>query len=328
MNFLFLLGIVIAIFAGINIGGTGIAPALGPAVGSKIIGKTKAGFLMAIFSLIGAILIGPYVVETLGGGITPSENFTLTASLVVMGVIGFSLFATNLLKIPMSTSQVAVGSVVGLGLFSKSLHLDSLSHVLFWWFITPILSFLIAAIIGRYFYFSLNEKWGFKMDKGILGKLIVILLGCYVAFSIGGNNAANAIAPLVGTGMISMSLGVFLGGLMIGLGAITIGRRTMDTVGNEITEISLMGAVIVSGLTAVIVNLLSILGVPISLNQVLTISVIGLGWGRASRAIESVGTPKNMEELFSDDVSKKIMVFWVITPVISLLVTYFILSLI
>ncbi len=106
-----------------------------------------------------------------------------------------------------------------------------------------------------------------------------------MAFSAGASNAANAVAPLVGAGgPLSVSQGVLVAVFAFGLGGFTIARRMLETVGDEITELPILASLIVSVVGATVITVLSYFGIPASLAVSTTSAIIGLGWGRASRA--------------------------------------------
>lgn len=69
-----------------------------------------------------------------------------------------------------------------------------------------------------------------------------------------------------------------------GLGSFTIARRTLETVGDEITELPILASLIVSTVGGTVITILSYFGIPASLAVSTTATIIGLGWGRASRA--------------------------------------------
>jgi PiT family inorganic phosphate transporter len=104
-----------------------------------------------------------------------------------------------------------------------------------------------------------------------------------MGFSAGASNVANAVAPLVGNGSLDLYPAILLGGAAIGLGAFTIARRTMDTVGNDLTDLPLVAAIVVATVASTIVTFLSALGIPASFVIIATMSIVGLGWGRATR---------------------------------------------
>lgn len=304
---IFLAGILTAVFVGVNIGGSSTGVAFGPAVGSKTIGKMAAGGLMTVFALIGGWTIGRNVVSTMGGDIVPSDLFTLTVSIVILFIIGAALLISNLFGVPASTSMTAVGAIAGLGLAKGSLDWAVLGHITSWWIVSPIVAFWVSGVIGRYFYpwlatrFTVVQSDGrlIELDRSaaipfprlgpnttnreFLGTVLVIGVGCYMAFSAGASNVANAVAPLVGSEMLSMSYGILLAAAAIGVGAFTLGRKTMDTMGNDLTELPILAALVVAVVSATVVTFLSWFGIPASFVVIATMSIVGLGWGRATR---------------------------------------------
>ncbi|OKY77775.1 MAG: Phosphate/sulfate permease PitA [Candidatus Methanohalarchaeum thermophilum] len=305
------------VFVGINIGGSSTGVAFGPAVGSKIIGYKTAALMMLIFASLGSVLIGPNVVETLGKGLIPPEYFTKVASIAILLFIGLGILIGNLLKVPVSTSETAVGAFFGMGVAFSVLDWQLMGVILIYWIVSLVIAFWVSAVIGRYFYKKIEEILNFKEGKRKkFAQILVIIVACFMAFSAGASNAANAIAPLWGAGTIDMLPGVLLAGLTIGGGAFLLGPRTMKTVGHEITELPLEAALIVEIISATIITILSRLGIPASLAISATISVIGLGWGRATRQkLKKDATPKL--KLYNIKTTKRIIMAWTITPVVA-----------
>ena len=304
---LLVVGIVVAAFVGFNIGGSNTGVAFGPAVGSRTVSKVGAAALMSVFALLGGWTVGRNVVETLGGRIVPAGLFTLEASIAVLFFIGFALFVSNVVGVPASTSMTAVGAIAGLGLATGSIDWDVMGRIVSWWIVAPVIAFWVSGVIGRYFYPGLVAWFAIARTEGPLlavnrsgpiprpslgpdttprefaGTALVVGIGCYMAFSAGASNVANAVAPLVGSGELSMDAGILLAGAAIGLGAFTIARRTLDTVGNDLTDLPLLAAVIVEVVAATLITFLSSIGIPASLAVSATMSIVGLGWGRATR---------------------------------------------
>lgn len=304
----FVVGVAVALFVGFNVGGSTTGPAFGPAIGARAISKITAAALMSVFFFIGAWTIGRRVVVTLGVDlITQQGIFTIESSIVVLFFIGGALFVGNYYGIPASTSMTAVGAIAGLGLATGTLNWAVMGGIAVWWIVAPIIGFWVSAIIGRYFYPWLNQwlaittspgplltyEWDgrvLRVKRGpntsvreVLGIVIVVIIGCLMAFSSGTSNIANAIAPLVGAGM-DMNTMIILGCLAVSLGAFTIARRTLETLGNDITELPLTAAILVAMVSSTIVIGLSVIGIPASFVIIATTSIIGLGWGRATRS--------------------------------------------
>jgi PiT family inorganic phosphate transporter len=300
-------GLVISLFVGFNIGGSSTSVAFGPAVGSDTISKFGAAALMTVFALVGGATVGRNVITTLSEGIVPQGSFNLEISIVILFFIGFALFLSNVVGVPASTSMTAVGAIAGLGLATNSLNWGEMGRIVTWWLVSPLIAFWVSGVIGRYFYPRLVEWFAVTQTEGSLvtvdreagfpwvglgpnttrrefvGTTLVVGIACYMAFSAGASNVPNAVAPLVGSNVLSVNQGILLGAAGLGLGAFTIARRTLDTVGNDLTELPLLAALVVAVVSSTVVAILSELGIPASFVIIATMSIVGLGWGRATR---------------------------------------------
>lgn len=306
ISLLLVVGLAVAVFVGFNIGGSSTGVAFGPAVGSRLVSKTGAAGLFTLFALVGGWTVGRNVVETMGGEIVPSSQFTLAASVGVLFFVGLALLISNLFGVPASTSMTAVGAIAGLGLASGTLDWEVMGRIVSWWLVAPVIAFWLCAVIGRYLYpidawFALDRSDSalFEIDrsgtvpiphlagntrpKEVFWSAVVLAISCYMAFSAGASNVANAVAPLVGNGSITTSQGVLLAVGAIGVGAFTIARRTLDTIGNDLTDLPLLASLIVASVSASIISVLSQIGIPASLAVSATMCIVGLGWGRATR---------------------------------------------
>ncbi|ERH08283.1 MAG: phosphate/sulfate permease [halophilic archaeon J07HX64] len=304
---LVVIGILVAVFVGYNIGGSSTGVAFGPAVGSRIVRKVTAATLFSVFALLGAWTVGRNVISTMSSDIVASSAFTPEASVAVLFFTGLSLLVSNLYGVPASTSMTAVGAIVGLGLATGTLDAALMFTILSAWIVAPLLALFVGGVIGRYLYPHLDARFAFgRLQDPLLaldrsgriprpsinsdasardlgGSVLVLAIACYMGFSAGASNAANAVAPLVGNGTVDTSPAVLLAVAAISLGGFTIARRTLDTVGNDITDLPILAALIVSTTGATIITVLSWLGIPASLAVSTTSCIIGLGWGRASR---------------------------------------------
>jgi PiT family inorganic phosphate transporter len=305
---LILVGFLVAVFVGYNIGGSSTGVAFGPAVGSRAVRKVTAGALFTVFAFLGAWTIGRKVITTMSTEIIDPTVFTPAASVGVLFFTGLALLISNLYGVPASTSMTAVAAIVGLGLATGTLNTALMFTILSAWIIAPLIAVFTGAFIGRYLYPHLDARFEFGRltdpfiavdtknglprlsvnnnvsPRDLIGSALVVAIACYMAFSAGASNAANAVAPLVGNGSLNPSPAILLAVGAISVGGFTIARRTLATVGNDITEMPILAALIVSTVGATIITVLSWLGIPASLAVSTTSCIIGLGWGRASRA--------------------------------------------
>jgi PiT family inorganic phosphate transporter len=373
VSVLLLLGIAVAVFVGFNIGGSSTGVAFGPAVGSSLVKKTAAAALMTVFALLGAATAGRGVIKTLGGRIVPSSEFTLLVSVIILFFIGLSLLVSNTFGVPASTSMTAVGAIAGLGVATGTLREPVMVRILGWWLVAPLTAFWICAVVGRYLYPYLDAKFRIDQTPGsvvelnglrpqladdttpreFVGTAAVVIVACYMAYSAGASNAANAVGPLVGSPEADMSInaGILLAAGAIGLGAFTIARRTLDTVGNDLTDLPILAALIVEVVSASLITFLSYINIPASLAVSATMSIVGLGWGRATRTatigdavrgeapevsvdalaaepeddVPQMGEAEDdllAEDLFDPGTTGRVIFFWLLTPSLSFAVSF------
>ncbi len=303
---------VVALFFAMNIGASGAAASVSVAYGSGAISSRKKALLLcgtAIF--LGAVIGGSEVTKTIGSNIIPQSLLTAKVVLIILSSAALSLFIANLIGIPLSTSEITVGSVVGVGVANKALFIDNILVIASFWVIIPAIAFVIAIILGKLIK-RIEKRYpviSSQKHRPLLS-LFVIIIGFFEAFSAGMNNVANAAGPMVGAGLISINTGTIVGGFFIAIGAITLGGRVLETNGKKITRFSLLEGGAVSGTGAFLVTLASIFGLPVPLTQVTSTAIIG------------IGTVQNGLAALKKNIISKILKVWIVSPILSLVISY------
>ncbi|MED2976750.1 inorganic phosphate transporter [Bacillus swezeyi] len=306
------LAFIIALFFAMNIGASGAAATMGIAYGSGAVRKRRiALWISGIGVFLGAVIGGGEVVKTIGSGIIPSSILNVNIVVIILGAAAVSLFIANMAGIPLSTSEVTVGSIVGVGVAFQVVFTDKLMLIVVYWLIIPIIAFFLAFLIGQLIKGTERKlKWLKQKKWSRVLIVLVILTGFLEAFSAGMNNVANSVGPLVGAGLLSIGSGTFLGGLFVAIGAICLGSRVIETNGKKITNLNLLQGSAVSGLGAVLVIGASLFGIPVPQTQITTCSIIGIGLSEKGKAI------------FRKSVIVKLIKVWVVSPVFSLVISY------
>lgn len=305
--------LVISLFFAMNIGASGAAASMGVAYGSGAVPKARhALFICAIGVFAGAYLGGGEVVKTISAGIIPQDIIDVKVVLIIILSATSSLFLANLLGIPLSTSEVTVGAVVGVGIAYQILFIKSLMIIMMFWVIVPVAAFGIAWLFGKGLY-KVQHKPFFK-DRPLLTGILIVA-GFFEAFSAGMNNVANAVGPLVGAGLISVPDGTLLGGAFVALGAIFLGKKVLETNGKKITRYSKPEGILISGTGAGLVIASSIFGLPVPLTQVTSSAIIGLGMAKSG------------SEILQKHIVKKIIRIWIVSPLFSLAISYMLVKL-
>ncbi len=312
--------IILVIFFAFNMGASGIAPSFASTYGGKFIRKRNALILFGIFVILGAVFLGKNVTLTLGKNLIPKEFVSFNVVLVILGSAALGLFIANILKIPQSTSQVTVGAIVGAGLYFHHLNLKTLFlKILPMWIILPVLSYILTLLVYKIIYpphhnnLHIYQKI-FANEKKM--RLSALVVSCYVAFAIGSNNVANAVGPLSEAGILGIASGLFLIAPLFGIGAWLMGKGPLETAGKEIVPLGLVSSTLVSFVTASLLIFASVLGVPQSLVQLNLSSIF------------AISCLKNGHRYTWDQhIIHKTFAIWIITPLISLGLSYLLLCL-
>ncbi len=307
------MSLAIATFFAINIGASGTAAAMGAAYGGGAINRRKSTMLVAVCALAGAVLGGGEVIKTISSGIIPPAVVSLHIAVIILTSAAATLFLANWFGIPLSTSEVTVGALVGVGIAFKALYVNRLVLIVGSWVAVPLLAFTIAFLLGRFLYWPVS-RWlcslrSVEQVKRITG-LALVGAGAYEAFAAGANNVANAVGPLVGAGLLEPRLGALIGGLGLGVGAITLGGRVLETNGKGITGLCHVSGFMVSMTSGTLVLAASLFGLPVPLTQATTTAIIGVGC--ASEGLK----------VWHSDTVRAIIRTWLLSPVASLLLSY------
>jgi PiT family inorganic phosphate transporter len=272
-------------YVGWNIGANDTANCIGTSVGCGLISFKKAGLLIAFFALLGALLQGQNVMQTIGKGIV-KEELNFVAIFVALICSGFFVTLATFFKIPTSTSQAIVGGVFGIGLsVGAKVDFSRFIVIIESWFICPFLVMALAVALSRLLAVILRKiRRGNILFQHALGWM-ALLSGCYVAFSMGANNAGNAVGPIANLGMVHPTLLLFIGGASIAVGAITYGEKVADTVGKAIVPLDVPSAFAAQVSAALGMHLFSILGIPVSTSSAIVGAVVGVGLVRGVRAV-------------------------------------------
>jgi len=269
------------IFLGWSLGYHDAANVFGSAVSSRMLKFSTAALLASAFVLIGAVLEGNAGIKTLAG------LTHLNLGLAVVCSLGAAITVTIMTTIglPVSTSQAAVGAIMGIGLFNRQLNVAGMGKVVACWFGTPVGAAFIAILLYRGLGAVYNRLGVNLFQSDVLVRLCLIAAGSYGAYALGANNVANVTAVFVGAGFMSSFSATLIGGLSIGIGCLTFSRRVAATVTRKLVKLDAFSALVVVLAEAITMHLYTFVGVPVSASQAVVGAVLGVGIVKGINAI-------------------------------------------
>jgi sulfate permease len=320
-----LIPFIIAMFLAITMGGSGTGPSFSAAYGANVIRKSLIPGLFGIMVFIGAIVAGKGTATTVGKGLLAPEMMSYALVSIILFSVAVSLLLANLAGIPQSTSQSTVMAVCAAALYLNMFNSDKLFfEIIPAWFILPLISFFISLFIGKYIYRPMRKR-GYTMPRAQNENLkpvwnaLLVIMSCYVAFSIGSNNVANAAGPIASMTAnelnislddnftLIMILSTLLVAPCFGIGSSLFGHKIVQNTGKEIYLFGKFEAVIIAFVSASLLLLASVTrGIPTSLVQLNVAAILGIG-------VAKLGT----RNIFSKTQVKRFFVMWLIAPVIA-----------
>ncbi len=295
------------VFLGWSLGANDAANVFGTAVSSRMVKYSTAVILAAIFVIVGSLLEGTEGIRTLSG----LTNQSLRTAFITAIAAGATVTFMTYLGLPVSTSQAAVGAIIGIGIYNSNFNFSGLTKVVICWVGTPVGAVFIAIILHTLLSFILNRLNLNLIQLDAILRYGLVLSGAYGAYALGANNVANVTGVFFHTSKLSAEMLALIGGLSIAFGVITYSKNVMFTVGKDLVPLGAFSAFVTILSEAITVHIYAKVGVPVSTSQAIIGAVLGVGILKGMRTI-------NMKTLLH------IVLGWIFTPVISGVVSYLI----
>ena len=290
------------LFLGWGVGANDSANMFGTAVASRMVRFRTAAILIGVFVVIGALLQGYSSIAT----VRSLSDQSLKTAVICTFAAAATVTLMSLLKIPVSSSQMMIGAIVGLGFYRGTANLSPLVKVLLCWLLNPIGAMVVAVVLYLLFQRLVKQKQPSVFVLDPLLRTGLMLCGCYGAYALGANGVGVVCAVFVGTGpgMLTNHMGAFLGGIAIATGALTYSRPVMMTIGKGIVPLDAFTAFIAVLALAVTVHLFAFIGVPVSTSQTIVGGLLGIGIIKGLHIV-------NLRML------ARVIVWWVVSPFIA-----------
>jgi PiT family inorganic phosphate transporter len=263
------------------------ANAIATSVSTRALTPRAAVSMAAVANLLGA-LYSTEVAKTVGKGIVDVSG-GVTLRLVLAAVVG--AVAWNLITwyfgIPSSSSHALVGGLVGAGLVEGGLGMvqwDKLvSKVVVPMVTSPVVGFL-CAFFGMTALLWLVRHWA-PAPVNRWFRILQVGSAAFMAVSHGRNDAQNAMGlitlALLASGRIpdfQVPLWVMLASAAsMAVGTYSGGWRIIHTLGSKVIKLDPIHGFAAETSAAVVIQVASNLGAPISTTQTITASIMGVG---------------------------------------------------
>jgi PiT family inorganic phosphate transporter len=290
---------------------------MAPGVAAGVFTLRTAVILGAIFSVIGALLMGAPVAKKIGKDLIGNRILTDPMIISILIAMILVLVSTSIAEgLPISTTQSVIGAIIGVcaiagfkypGWGILSVDYWQLIEIAAGWILSPVIGFFAAATIQFWLqrfeetYFTRKQKnsditetgeeseKGFEMtDRERLDRIYTYLLGLFLILSSAsraGNDVANSIAPVLSLTILDSNNSsgsneylMIIGGVGMALGLILVGWKVIKVVAKEIVTMNTGSALSAMISVTLVMTIGTIAGFPLSGTHVLIAAMIAVGW--------------------------------------------------
>lgn len=287
-----------------SIGSNDTSNAFGICVGCRIISIRRASFLLFVFVLLGILLQGERVVKTVGQDLVEVSDLISAFAMIISALM---IVVTNFRGFPVSTHQIIVGSLLGAGFaFGTSFNPKTLSEIILSWFFSPLMAGFIAIAIFLFTERLFRRYTVLQIERGL--RYLMFCSAIVVAYNMGANELATAIAPIAGNDR-DYYLKAVLGATLISAGAYTLSKRIAETLCRGITNIDPKTGFSAHFGAGITVYLFTIIGMPVSTTYSLFGGILAIGFFKGLKTI-------NLSTL------KNITLSWILAPIFAFILSF------
>lgn len=284
----------------------------------RAISARRALLVMAPLTLIGATFASHGVEHTVGHGLLAGAGLSVAGLVIVVGVAFALTSLFNRLRIPTSTIQILVFSVIGAGLAaSVGIQWSRISELALIWVLAPVvaggLGYLLTKLLDVVPAVRIELHPGQQNPTVVRNDLpdpgsgvpqgpqphtsaaaaagwlatSLVLVGALASFTMGSNDVANATGSLVGTHTLGPLAAGLVGGLGLAAGVLTWGRPLLQRVAFDIVSVDRPMATAAQLVQAAVVLGAVAFGFFTSMNQALVGAMAGAGIARGRHSVHA-----------------------------------------
>jgi len=262
--------------------------------------------------LLGLLTEGTKLSHTVSNGILRSLDYHMIVAIFIASIA--IILAATLWKLPLAVSSATVGASVGAALaLHTGVNWAFTFEVFVSWILTPVMALAVAALT-----YATVLRTGVRIKSIItyhaLNKWLTLGSAFYVSYVLGANTLGliNGIMnSLVGNMVLTL---IVSGGASVA-GVFFLSRGVAETVGNEILDLGTATALAAQLSSALTIHLFTQIQMPVPVSEAVVGGVIGVG---LSRRIA----------LINRRLIKKIVLGWLISPLVGAVIAYILLALI
>jgi len=182
----------------IGAGSSGSTP-FAPAVGANAISVMRAGLIVGVLGLLGAVLQGANVTEAVGteliGGVTLTAGAAIVALVTAAALVAIGVFAGY----PIATAFTVTGAVVGVGIaMGGDPAWPKYAEILTLWLLTPFVGGGVAYVVAREL---IDDRLPERALTAVLAGVVGVIVANVGFALLGGDGEQASLSETLGSGL-------------------------------------------------------------------------------------------------------------------------------
>ncbi len=246
---------------------------------------------LALLTVVGATAASGRVQETVGLHIVNATRVDARmATLMVLGAFALTTGYTYY-KVPTSTIQILIFCIIGVGVAAGvPVQWATIARLAVIWVLAPpvacLLGFLFTRLLDIALPADVARLPGDQDQRVLLLPRLLVAVGLAASFVLGANDVSNAVGIWTTVHVADVTVAGLVGGLAMGLGALTWGQRILNRVAFDIVTMDRVMASAAQGVQALVVFVAVTQGLFTSMNQALVGAMAGTGLARGRQTVQ------------------------------------------
>ncbi|MBX8631979.1 MAG: inorganic phosphate transporter [Thermoplasmata archaeon] len=283
------------------VSGNNLSACVGTVIGAGIL-RRRTGIILGVAGYIsGLILQGHYLADA-ATKLLPVTSSTIITEALLVTVIVFMI--GHVLKAPLSLTMSLVGLITGISVANhQAIDVHYFDRIAIMWIAAPLIAICSAYVATKLLNRSTPRNVWHRVS---VYKILLIVVSFLAAYVLG----ANTVALMVSVAGFNTT-NIFIATIGIIAGCFLLSSRELKRVGHELFSLRYSNALVTLANSVVLVEIATLFGLPLSNTQTLSAGLFGSGLSYRQRCI-------SMKPFAI------IVVGWVLAPLASFIVGYFI----
>lgn len=248
------------------VSGNNLSVCFGGAISSRILSR-RTGTILAILGYIAGLLLQGSVLGAAAHTLFPQGSVAEIDAVLLVVTVMFILSQAK--RIPQSLSITLTMALWGWGMAAGTINWLFMGYTVAFWIVAPVLSLLFAVFLMKLFgRVKLRRVWSYTRKM----RIALVVASFFVAFTLGANTLGLFMNLLPNSQYL---LVVIIAAIVAG--CVFLSSGPLKLLGNEILPMRYTNAAIPQFVSAIFVEIATLLHIPVSNTQAFVSSIYGAG---------------------------------------------------